>query len=128
LIKSEAMSKIYLEDVRIYAYHGVLPEENIIGTYYILNVELHTDLWKAAESDDLNDTISYADINDILHKEMKIKSQLLEHVAGRMILKIRESFPQIDYIKLKITKTAPPMEGEMKGASIELEKSFKPEN
>ncbi|KAB1230307.1 dihydroneopterin aldolase [Chryseobacterium viscerum] len=122
------MSKIYLEDVRIYAYHGVLPEENIIGTYYILNVELHTDLWKAAESDDLNDTISYADINYILHKEMKIKSQLLEHVAGRMISKIRDSFPQIDYIKLKITKTAPPMEGEMKGASIELEKSFKPEN
>lgn len=122
------MSKIYLEDVRIYAYHGVLPEENIIGTYYILSVELHTDLWKAAESDDLHDTISYADINDILHKEMKIKSKLLEHVAGRMITKIHDSFPQIGYIKLKITKTAPPMQGEMKGASIELEKSFKPEN
>ncbi|MEF9476809.1 dihydroneopterin aldolase [Chryseobacterium sp. RRHN12] len=122
------MSKIYLEDVRIYAYHGVLPEENIIGTYYILNVELHTDLWKAAESDDLHDTISYADINDILHGEMKIKSRLLEHVAGRMITKIHSSFPQVDYIKLKITKTAPPMQGEMKGASIELEKSFKPEN
>jgi dihydroneopterin aldolase len=122
------MSKIYLEDVRIYAYHGVLPEENIIGTYYILNVELHTDLWKAAESDHLYDTISYADINDILHKEMKIKSKLLEHVAGRIISTIHNSFPQIDYIKLKITKTAPPMQGEMKGASIELEKSFKPEN
>lgn len=122
------MSKIYLEDIKIYAYHGVLPEENIIGTYYILNVELHTDLWKAAESDDLHDTISYADINDILHSEMKIKSRLLEHVAGRMITKIHSSFPQVDYIKLKITKTAPPMQGEMKGASIELEKSFKPEN
>ncbi|UKB83234.1 dihydroneopterin aldolase [Chryseobacterium sp. MEBOG06] len=122
------MSKIYLEDVKIYAYHGVLPEENIIGTYYILNVELHTDLWKAAESDDLSDTISYADINDILHHEMKVKSKLLEHVAGRIISKIQNSFAQISYIKLKITKTAPPMQGEMKGASIELEKSFKPEN
>ncbi|SHM16591.1 dihydroneopterin aldolase [Chryseobacterium contaminans] len=122
------MSKIYLEDVKIYAYHGVLPEENVIGTYYILNAELHTDLWKAAESDDLNDTISYADINDIIHQEMKIRSQLLEHVAGRIILKIHDRFPQIDYIKLKLTKTAPPMQGEMKGASIELEKSFKPEN
>ncbi|MFZ4930248.1 dihydroneopterin aldolase [Chryseobacterium sp. Mn2064] len=122
------MSKIYLEDVKIYAYHGVLPEENIIGTYYILNVEIHTDLWKAAESDDLNDTISYADINDILHQEMKINSKLLEYVAGRIISKIHSSFPQIGYIKLKITKTAPPMQGEMKGASIELEKSFKPEN
>jgi len=122
------MSTIYLEDLKIYAYHGVLPEENLIGTYYILNVELHTDLWKASESDDLNDTISYADINDIIHSEMKIKSKLLEHVAGRIISKIHENFSQIDYIKLKITKTAPPMKGEMKGASIELEKSFKPQN
>ncbi|MCQ9636079.1 dihydroneopterin aldolase [Chryseobacterium sp. WG14] len=122
------MSKIYLEDVKIYAYHGVLPEENIIGTYYILNLELHTDLWEAAESDNLNDTISYADINDIIHTEMKIKSKLLEHVAGRIISKIHDNFPQVDYIRLRVTKTAPPMQGEMRGASIELEKSFKPGN
>ncbi|MFN4364658.1 dihydroneopterin aldolase [Chryseobacterium hispalense] len=121
------MSKIYLEDVKIYAYHGVLPEENIIGTYYILNAEIHTDLWKAAESDNLNDTISYADINEIIHQEMAVKSKLLEHVAGRIISKIHEKFQEISYIRLKITKTSPPMKGEMKGASIELEKSFKPD-
>lgn len=118
------MSKIFLEDVKIYAYHGVLPEENTIGTYYILNAEIHTDLWEAAVSDDLNDTISYADINEIIHNEMKVKSKLLEHVAARIIMKIREKFDQISYIRLKITKTSPPMKGEMKGASIELEKSF----
>lgn len=122
------MSKIYLEDVKIYACHGVLPEENIIGTYYILNTEIHTDLWKAAESDNLEDTISYADVNEIIHNEMKIKSKLLEHVAGRIISKIHGKFPEISYIRLKITKTAPPMKGEMRGASIELEKSFKPDN
>jgi dihydroneopterin aldolase len=49
-------------------------------------------------------------------------------VAGRIISKIHARFPQIDYIKLRLTKTAPPMQGEMKGASIELEKSFKPEH
>lgn len=118
------MSKIFLEDVKIYAYHGVLPEENIIGTYYILNAEIHTDLWYAAASDDLNDTISYADINEIIHDEMKVQSKLLEHVAGRIITKINQKFNQISYIKLRITKTSPPMKGEMKGASIELEKSF----
>ncbi|KQR91924.1 diguanylate cyclase [Chryseobacterium sp. Leaf180] len=118
------MSKIFLEDVKIYAYHGVLPEENIIGTYYILNVELHTDLWKAAESDDVNDTVSYADINEILHTEMAINSKLLEHVAARILNKIHEKFQQISYIKIKITKKNPPMKGEMIGASIELEKSF----
>ncbi len=122
------MSRIYLEDVKIYAYHGVLPEENIIGTYYLLNAEIHTDLWKAAESDHLEDTISYADLNEIIHDEMKIKSKLLEHVAGRIISKIHDKFPEISYIRLKITKTSPPMKGEMKGAGIELEKSFKPDH
>lgn len=117
-------SKIILEDIKIYAYHGVLPEENIIGTYYILNVELHTDLWKAAETDDLENTISYAEINDLIHEEMQIKSKLLEHVAGRILNKIKEKFPQISFIKIKITKTNPPMKGELKGASVEFEKHF----
>ena len=117
-------SKILLENLKIYAYHGVLPEENIIGTYYILNVEIHADLWKAAETDDLNDTISYAEINDLIHEEMKIPSKLLENVAGRIMNKIHENFPKITFIKIKITKTSPPMKGEMDGASVEFEKNL----
>ena len=117
-------SKILLEDIKIYAYHGVLSEENKIGTYYLINIEVDVDIWKATESDDLNDTISYADINDIIHSEMKIPSKLLEHVAGRILQKINIQFPNISYIKLKITKTAPPMTGEMKGASVQFEKKF----
>ncbi len=117
-------SKIIIEDLKIYAYHGVLPEETITGTYFLLNLELHADLWKASESDDLNDTINYAEINEIIHSEMKIPSKLLEHVSARIINKIHENFPQISFIKLKITKTSPPMKGEMKGVSVEFEKEF----
>lgn len=117
-------SKILLENLKIYAYHGVLPEENRIGTSYILNVEVHADLWKATETDDLNDTISYAEINDLIHAEMKIPSKLLEHVAGRIINKIHSAFPQINFIKIKITKTSPPMKGEMDGASVAFEKQY----
>ena len=118
-------SKILLENLKIYAFHGVLPEEKIIGTYYILNVEIHTNLWKASETDDLQDTINYAEINDIIHEEMKIPSKLLEHVAGRIINKISEKFPQIEFIKVKITKTNPPMKGEMDGVSVEMQKNLK---
>ncbi|MDR2204666.1 MAG: dihydroneopterin aldolase [Flavobacteriaceae bacterium] len=113
-------SKLIIENLKIYAYHGVLPEENIIGTYYILNVELHADLWKAAETDDLNDTVNYAEINDLIHEEMKIKSKLLEHVAARIINRIKEKFAEISFIKIKITKTNPPMNAELKGASVEF--------
>lgn len=118
------MSKIILEDIKIYAYHGVLPEETLTGTYYLVNVELHTDLWKAAQTDDLSDTINYAEVNSIIHQEMAIPFQLLEYVAGRIIRKIHERFPTISFIKVKLTKTSPPMEGEMKGVSIELEQQF----
>lgn len=117
-------SKIILENLKIYAFHGVLPEEKIIGTTFILNVEVHADLWKATETDDLQDTINYAAINDILHTEMAIPSQLLEHVIGRIFKKLQVSFPQITFIKIKLTKTNPPMRGEMDGVGVEMAKEF----
>lgn len=117
-------SKIILENLKIYAFHGVLPEEKIIGTTFILNVEVHADLWKATETDDLQDTINYAAVNDILHAEMAIPSQLLEHVIGRIFKKLQVSFPQITFIKIKLTKTNPPMRGEMDGVSVEMAKEI----
>ena len=117
-------SKIILEDIKIYAYHGVLPEEAIIGNHYVVNLEVHADLEKASKSDDLNDTINYAEINEIVHQEMEIRSQLLEHVIGRIINRIEKKFPQITFIKIKLTKTVPPMRGEMKGVSLEFEKDI----
>lgn len=115
-------SKIIIEDLKIYAFHGVLPEETIIGTYYLINLEIHSDISKAAISDDLNDTINYAEVNEIIHSEMKVPSKLLEHVIGRIFAKLEKAFPQISFMKMKLTKTNPPMKGEMKGVSVEMEK------
>ena len=114
-------SKIFLENIKIYAYHGVLPEEKIIGTYYIVNVEVHADLWKAVGTDGLKDTINYAKLNEIIHEQMEIPSELMEHVAGRILKNIKVTFPQISFVKIRITKTSPPMKGEMDGVSVEIE-------
>lgn len=114
-------SKIIFDNLKIYAYHGVLPEETTIGTYYILNLEIHADLWKATETDDLEDTINYAAINAIVHEEMKIPSKLMEHVCGRIMNKIKEVFPQISFISVNMTKTSPPMQGQMDGVSVYFE-------
>lgn len=117
-------SKIIIEDLWIFAFHGVLPEENVIGTYYIINAEFYADLWKATQTDNLEDTINYAELNEIIHQEMAVPSQLLERVAGRIMDKVGDKFPQISKMKIKITKTRPPMRGEMKGVSVEFEKEF----
>lgn len=117
-------SKIIIEDLRIYAYHGVLPEEKIIGTWYLVNLEITTDLWNAVESDALSSTLNYAEVNDIIHREMAIPSKLMEHVGGRILNTVYQNYPGITFLKIKITKTNPPMKGEMKGVSIELEKKI----
>jgi dihydroneopterin aldolase len=115
-------SKILLENLKIFAYHGVLPEETILGTYYFINVEIHADLWKASESDDLKDTVNYAEINSIIHEEMKVPAKLLEHVIGRIFNRLEHAFPRISFIRIRLTKTNPPMQGEMHGVSVEMEK------
>ncbi|MDO4763230.1 MAG: dihydroneopterin aldolase [Flavobacteriaceae bacterium] len=111
-----------IEDLKIFAKHGVLPEENIIGTYYLINAEIEANLWKASETDDLLDTINYAEINEIIHQEMAKPSKLLENVIGRIFAQWEEKFPEIISMKIKLTKTNPPMRGEMKGVSVEMQK------
>lgn len=117
-------SKIILKDIKIYAYHGVLPEERILGTHYLVNVEVQADLSKAAVSDDLADTINYAQINDVIHREMQIPSQLLEHVMGRILTALSQNFPMITHAKVELTKLQPPMQGEMKGVSVVMAQDF----
>lgn len=124
-ISNEVSSKIIIENLKIFAKHGVLPEENIIGTYYIINVEIHANLWIASETDILTDTINYAAVNEVIHQEMSIRSRLLEHVIGRIFKALEKKFPKkITYIKIKLTKNNPPMKGEMQGISIEMEKKL----
>ena len=115
-------SRILIEDLKIFAKHGVLQEENVVGTYYLVNLEIEANIWKASQTDALEDTINYAEINEIIHQEMAIPSKLLEHVIGRIFSKLEQNFPQITAMKIKLTKVNPPMKGEMKGVSIEMEK------
>lgn len=117
-------SKIILKNIKIYAYHGVLSEEALIGNEYLINAELHADLQKASQTDDLQDTINYAEISEVIHQEMLVRSQLLEHVIGRIISRIEIQFPAISFVKIKLTKTKPPMPGEMDGVSLEFEKKI----
>lgn len=113
--------KVILNDVRLYAFHGVLPQENKIGAYFIINVELDTDFSHAIETDELDGTVSYADVLEVIKKEMSTPSKLIEHVGGRIIRSIFAQFPTVTKAKLRIIKENPPMGADCKGAGIEIE-------
>lgn len=62
---------IHLNGVKIYAYHGVLPQENKVGAEYILNLTLKTDFSRASQMDDLTYTINYAEVFQAVKKKCK---------------------------------------------------------
>ena len=109
---------ILLENVEMYANHGVFPQETLVGNHFIINLKLKVDFEKASESDDLGETISYAEVFDLVKKEMSIPSKLLEHVAGRVVRVLKNEFPKIEQIELKISKRNPPVGGQVEYASV----------
>lgn len=109
---------ILLENVRLYAYHGVGEQERIVGNHYLINLKIKINAMDAVRSDSLEDTISYADVFEIVKKEMAIPSKLLEHVAGRIIAALRKTYPAIESIELKLSKNNPPMGADMDYASV----------
>lgn len=115
------MGKIILENIRIYAFHGCMEEEAKIGTDYLIDLEVETNLEKSIASDNLLDTVDYVLLNKIVKEEMKIRSKLIEHVAGRILDRIKKQIPEITKIKIKIAKTNPPIGGDVEKVCVVIE-------
>jgi dihydroneopterin aldolase len=112
---------IELDSIMFYAYHGVLPQETLVGNNFEVSVKIGTDFTKALETDELDGTINYAEIYDVIKKEMDIPSKLLENVAGRIITALTSKWQSIYFINLKLSKCKPPIEGDVKKASVIVE-------
>ena len=82
-----------LEGMEFHAFHGVLEHEKIEGNLFIVDFKGEVDMSKAAESDLLEDTLNYALIYDAVAKQMQTPSELLEHVAGRIVRAIAADCP-----------------------------------
>lgn len=118
-------SYIFLKEIRCYAYHGVAPQENLIGNEYVIDLKLKVDINQASQTDEVADTVSYADVHELIKAEMAVPSKLLEHVGGRMATKLFEAFPAIEEIELRLSKRNPPMGADIDTAGIEIHCSRK---
>ena len=117
------MGLILLEDMEFYGYHGCFKEERMIGTNFMVNLELETDTSMAEKSDNLHDTVDYKAIHDSVKQEMQIPSKLLENVAHRIIERIMSEFQTISKITIKVAKLNPPMGSKMKSVSVKISKT-----
>ena len=112
---------IYLRNVRLYAFHGVMPQERVVGGEYVVNLDVKAKVAEAIQSDRVEDTIDFAVMHDIVVREMAIPSQLLEHVAGRIGNALLETFTRIEEVEVDICKVTPPFGGDCDGAGVKLQ-------
>jgi dihydroneopterin aldolase len=113
-------SYIFIRDLRLYAYHGVMAQERRVGGWYTLSLRVHYNIICAIESDEVSDTVNYAELFEMVKAEMSIPSNLLEHVAGRIAKAVFNAYPDVTAIDLTIVKDNPPMGAHCRGAGVEL--------
>ena len=96
-------------------------EEEKIGSDYIVNVTVDTNLSESAMSDNLKDTVDYVSINTIVKKEMEKRSKLLEHVVDRIIRRILKEHKRVKKARVEVAKLNPPINGDVEEVSVLME-------
>ena len=114
------MDKIEISDIRLYACHGCLKEESIIGSDYSVDLTAWGDLSLPAETDNLSDTIDYVHLHNIVKEEMAIPSKLLEHVSTRIINRIFAELQAVEEICVSVAKINPPIGGDVASVKVVL--------
>ncbi|MDP4265852.1 MAG: dihydroneopterin aldolase [Bacteroidota bacterium] len=111
---------ISIENMEFYSYHGCFKEEKIIGNKFIVSIDMETDFNKSALEDDINLTVNYQTVYEIIKREMDIKSNIIENVAKRIINSIFDEFKMIKYINLVVSKLNPPIGGKIEKVSVRI--------
>ncbi len=113
-------SYIFLDRICFFARHGVGEQETLVGNEFTVSLRLKVDIGRAMQTDDVTDTVSYAEVYEAVKAEMEIPSRLLEHVGGRIVQRLFREFPPIEGIELKLSKRNPPMGADIEAAGIEI--------
>jgi len=114
------MTRIALEGMHFFAYHGYYEEERIVGNQFIIDTYVDVDTFDSTD-DDINDTVNYEVIYDIVKGHMTKKYKLLETIALNISTDLKNRFSNIKKVKVKVSKVGPQLGGEVDRAVIEYE-------
>ena len=115
---------LFIDNLEVFANHGLFEEENKLGQKFIFAIECELNYKKAMFSDEMMDSISYADIAEVVVKTATTNTfNLLERLAGEILKNIFTEFPQIDNIKLKINKPGAPIKYHFEKCGVEVKTS-----
>ncbi len=113
-------SYITLNNLVFFAYHGVMPQEQVVGNEYYVNLKLRVNFEEAALTDDVAKTVNYAEVYEAIKEEMGIPAKLIENVGYRICQRILNDFGIVEEVVLKLGKRNPPMGADIDGSGVEL--------
>lgn len=113
-------SKIELKGLTFFAHHGLYAEEREKGAWFKVDVCFFCNAEQAIKNDELNGTVNYEEVYQIVEAEMKIPSKLIEHVAGRMYNRIQMEVAGVNHLQITLYKLEAPLGGPLDYVSIQL--------
>ena len=117
---------LFIDNLEVFANHGLFEEENKLGQKFIFDIECELNYKKAMISDEMTDSISYADIAEVVVTTATTNTfNLLERLAGEILKNIFTEFSQIENINLKINKPGAPIKYHFEKCGVEVKVSRK---
>lgn len=115
------MGVIEINGIRVFAFHGCLPEEARIGGNYRVDVRVEGDLSRAEATDELSTTVDYGRVTAIVKEQMAVRSALIEHVTRRILDALKAEWNGPYRWRVRLTKERPPIHGDVDEAVCQLE-------
>ena len=113
---------VKVENLKIYAFHGCMEEEKIIGSDYVVNICAVCSVGKKAFDDEIGGTVDYVDLARIAKREMSVRSRLLEAVVKRIIDCCFNEISVLDQISVTVSKLSPPIGADVESVSVSMDK------
>ena len=113
---------VKVENLKIYAFHGCMEEEKVIGSDYVVDICAVCSVGKKAFGDEIKGTVDYVDLARIAKREMSIRSKLLEAVVNRIISSCFNEISVLEQVSVTVSKINPPINADVASVSVSMEK------
>ena len=115
------MDTIHIKGLRLFAYHGVNPEEKRDGQTFLLDIQLHAGLSQARHSDRLDDTVNYAAVVKAVRAAFTQESfDLIERAAQAVCDAVLGNFPAVQAVDVLLKKPEAPVTAEFDYMAVEV--------
>lgn len=119
------MDEIRIDNLQVYACHGVYPEENRLGQTFYLNVVLYTDTRTAGRTDELEQSTNYGEVCHFMTRWMKEHTcKLIEAAAEGLARELLLEFPLVKEIRLELKKPQAPVGLPLESVSVRIKRSW----